>query len=101
MMFCAKSTAFSPWNDEDLVRLSREGSRTATETLLSRYRPLVENKARELGLNELITLSTQAFTYFQSKGGFSEGTPDDLPQVRRDKYDQSGRNSKVLVKRLK
>ena len=36
----------------------------------------VENKARELGLNELLTLSTQAFTYFQSKGGFAEGTPD-------------------------
>ena len=60
----------------------------------------VENKAREMGLSELITLSTQAFTYFQSKGGFSEGTPDDLPPARREKYDQSGRNSKVLVKRL-
>jgi amino-acid N-acetyltransferase len=61
----------------------------------------VETKAREMGLNELITLSTQAFTYFQSKGGFSEGTPDDLPLSRREKYDQSGRNSKVLVKKLK
>jgi len=60
----------------------------------------VENKAREMGLSELITLSTQAFTYFQSKGGFSEGTPDDLPPARREKYDQSGRNSKVLVKKL-
>ena len=61
----------------------------------------VETKARESGLNELLTLSTQAFTYFQSKGGFAEGTPDDLPPARREKYDQSGRNSKVLVKRLK
>jgi amino-acid N-acetyltransferase len=61
----------------------------------------VENRAKELNLNELITLSTQAFTYFQSKGGFSEGTPDDLPPARREKYDQSGRNSKVLVKKLK
>ncbi len=61
----------------------------------------VENKARELNLGQLITLSTQAFTYFQSKGGFLEGTPDDLPPARRDKYDQSGRNSKVLVKKLK
>jgi amino-acid N-acetyltransferase len=60
-----------------------------------------ENKARELGFEELITLSTQAFTYFQSKGGFAEGTPDDLPAARREKYDQSGRNSKVLVKKLK
>ena len=60
----------------------------------------IENKAREMGLSELITLSTQAFTYFQSKGGFAEGTPDDLPPARREKYDQSGRNSKVLVKKL-
>lgn len=61
----------------------------------------VENKARELNLSELLTLSTQAFTYFQSKGGFAEGTPDDLPPARREKYEQSGRNSKVLVKKLK
>jgi amino-acid N-acetyltransferase len=61
----------------------------------------VENRARELGFHQLITLSTQAFTYFQSKGGFAEGTPDDLPPGRREKYEQSGRNSKVLVKKLK
>ena len=61
----------------------------------------IENKSREIGLTELIALSTQAFTYFQSKCGFSEGTPDDLPAVRREKYEQSGRNSKVLVKRLR
>ncbi len=61
----------------------------------------IENKARETGLNELIALSTQTFTYFQSKGGFAEGRPDDLPPSRREKYDQSGRNSKVLVKKLK
>ncbi|HEU5069397.1 MAG TPA: amino-acid N-acetyltransferase [Verrucomicrobiae bacterium] len=61
----------------------------------------IETKARELGLTELIALSTQAFNYFQSKAGFAEGTPDDLPPARREKYDQSGRNSKVLVKKLK
>jgi amino-acid N-acetyltransferase len=60
----------------------------------------VESKAREAGLAELLTLSTQAFTYFQSKGGFIEGTPDALPPSRREKYDQSGRKSKVLVKLL-
>ena len=60
----------------------------------------VESKARELGMSELIVLSTQAFTYFQSKGGFAEGSPDDLPPPRREKYEQSGRNSKVLVKKL-
>ena len=60
----------------------------------------VENRARELGLRELLALSTQAFTYFQSKGGFAEGTPDDLPPARREKYEQSGRNSQVLTKKL-
>ncbi len=59
-----------------------------------------ESKARELGLSELLTLSTQAFTYFQSKAGFSEGSPDHLPPARREKYDAGGRNSKVLVKKL-
>ena len=60
-----------------------------------------ESKAREMGLKELLALSTQAFTYFQSKGGFIEGTPDDLPPGRREKYEQSGRKSKVLLKKLK
>ena len=61
----------------------------------------VESKARELGLDSLVALSTQAFTYFQSKAGFVEGTPDVLPPSRREKYDQSGRKSKVLIKHFK
>ena len=60
----------------------------------------VESRARELGVARLYALSTQAFTYFQSKAGFSEGTPADLPAGRREKYDRSGRHSKVLVKEL-
>jgi amino-acid N-acetyltransferase len=60
-----------------------------------------ETKARELGFEELIALSTQAFTYFQSKAGFVEGSPDELPPARREKYEQSGRNSKVLIKKLR
>jgi amino-acid N-acetyltransferase len=60
----------------------------------------IEDKAREMGLTELIALSTQAFTYFELKGGFVEGTVDDLPPVRREKYHQSGRNSRVLTKKL-
>jgi len=36
----------------------------------------------------------------QSKGGFIEGTPDDLPPPRRERYEQSRRNSKVLPKQL-
>jgi amino-acid N-acetyltransferase len=60
----------------------------------------VESRARELGLRQLLALSTQAFTYFQSKANFAEGTPDDLPPARRERYEQSGRNSKVLVRKL-
>jgi amino-acid N-acetyltransferase len=60
----------------------------------------VEDRATALGLTQLIALSTQAFTYFQAKAGFVEGTPADLPPERREKYDRSGRNSKVLVKPL-
>jgi amino-acid N-acetyltransferase len=60
----------------------------------------VEKRARELGLSELLAVSTQAFTYFQSQGRFVEGTPDDLPPARREMYEQSGRNAKVLVKKL-
>jgi amino-acid N-acetyltransferase len=60
----------------------------------------VESKARETGLSTLLALSTQAFSYFQTKAGFAEGTPDDLPPARRARYDASGRRSKVLVKKL-
>jgi amino-acid N-acetyltransferase len=60
----------------------------------------LENRAREMGLKELFALSTQTFTYFQSKGGFTEGTANDLPPSRREKYEQSGRRSKVLVKKI-
>ncbi len=60
----------------------------------------VESKAREAGMTQLLALSTQAFSFFQSKGGFAEGTPEDLPPARRARYEQSGRRSKVLLKKL-
>ena len=60
----------------------------------------VENRARQTGLERILALSTQAFNYFSSKGGFVEGTVDDLSPDRRASYARSGRNSKVLVKRL-
>ena len=61
----------------------------------------VETRARELDLDELLVLSTQACNYFKAKAGFTEGTPDDLPPARRAKYEASGRRSKVLLKKLK
>ena len=58
----------------------------------------VDTRAKELGLSRLFTLSTQAFNYFKQKAGYEEGSPDDLPPARRERYDSSGRRSKVLVK---
>jgi amino-acid N-acetyltransferase len=60
----------------------------------------VEAQARSKGLRELFCLSTQAFNYFVQKGGFRQGTPDDLPLARRQLYDRSGRHSLVLTKKL-
>ncbi len=59
-----------------------------------------EGRARDLGVAQLFCLSTQAFNYFQQKGGFVLGTPDDLPTARRERYESSGRRSMVLLKKL-
>jgi amino-acid N-acetyltransferase len=59
-----------------------------------------ETQAKALGVGTLFCLSTQAYTFFQQKGGFVAGTPDDLPPSRREKYDKSGRRSLVLLKKL-
>lgn len=60
----------------------------------------VENLARDKGLTRLFALSTQAFMFLQQKGGFAETSPETLPPARLEKYRQSGRHSKVLVKTL-
>jgi amino-acid N-acetyltransferase len=59
-----------------------------------------EAVAREHGAETMFCLSTQAFTFFQHKLGYREGASEDLPASRREKYEQSGRNSKVLLKNL-
>ena len=65
-----------------------------------RMTQFVEERAREMGLETLMALSTQAFNFFSSKAGFVEGTAADLPPSRREKYEHSGRRSKILVKKL-
>jgi amino-acid N-acetyltransferase len=59
-----------------------------------------EDAARHKGVKKIFLLSTRAFNYFQQKGNYKEGSRLDLPPSRREKYDASGRNSKVLVKVL-
>ena len=60
----------------------------------------IETLAAEKGVETVFALSTQAFAYFQQKGGFYEASPDALPPSRREKYEASGRNSKILMKRV-
>lgn len=59
-----------------------------------------ESQAREAGARRLFALSTQAFNFFQQKGGFREGDPALLPAERLARYQESGRHSKVLFKDL-
>jgi amino-acid N-acetyltransferase len=59
-----------------------------------------EAQARTGGFSQLFCLSTQAFNYFQQKGGFTPGTPEELPPGRRERYERSGRRSLVLFKKL-
>jgi amino-acid N-acetyltransferase len=66
----------------------------------ARLMQFAEDQARARGATELFCLSTQAYTYFLQKGGFQLGTPDDLPPMRRERYDRSGRRSQVLIKKL-
>jgi amino-acid N-acetyltransferase len=60
-----------------------------------------EETAKQRGCEIIVALSTQAFRFFEEKMGYTVTTPDSLPTSRREKYDKSGRNSKVLVKALK
>jgi amino-acid N-acetyltransferase len=59
-----------------------------------------EARARQLGVSQLLCLSTQAFNFFVRKCGYGAGSPDDLPPARRERYEKSGRRSRVLVKAL-
>jgi amino-acid N-acetyltransferase len=58
------------------------------------------HEAKRRGASRLFALSTQAFVFFNKVAGFAEGTKDDLPASRRALYDQSGRNSKVLIREI-
>ena len=59
-----------------------------------------EDAAKQKGVKSIFLLTTRAFNYFQQKGGYKEGSLNDLPLARREKYETSGRNSKVLVKQV-
>ncbi len=60
-----------------------------------------EETARQRGSEVIFALSTQASRFFEEKMGYAVAEPGTLPPSRREKYDKSGRNSKVLIKSLK
>jgi amino-acid N-acetyltransferase len=80
-----------------LLQVNPDHERRGIGTKLAVY---AESEAQELGAEKVFALSTQAFTFFQHKLGYAEGGVDDLPPARREKYEQSGRNSKILIKNL-
>jgi amino-acid N-acetyltransferase len=57
-----------------------------------------EQLAAKKGAKHLLALSTQAYNFFQQKGGFVEVGPEALPLERRRKWEASGRNSKIMRK---
>lgn len=57
-------------------------------------------EARRQGYRSLVALSTQSARFFQEIAGFDEGSPEDLPPARRERYLAAKRGSKILVKDL-
>ncbi len=56
--------------------------------------------AKERGAATAIALSTQSYSFFISSCGFTEAEKSILPESRLKSYDDSGRNSKIMVKPL-
>jgi len=57
-------------------------------------------RAKERGATTVIALSTQNFGFFINVCGFVETDREILPESRLRLYEESGRNAKILVKRL-
>jgi amino-acid N-acetyltransferase len=94
--------ALHPWPEHKTAELACLYIRDTHEGMgygrkLTQY---AENRARETGCDRLFALSTQAYNYFEQKLGFQPAAPDDLPPVRKEKLQKSGRNSRVMFKPL-
>ena len=57
----------------------------------------VKMKAKQYGFKKLFSLSTKSAPFFTSACGFTEVSPNELPNNRLQKYKASGRNSKVFL----
>src|SRR4029077_10107313 len=96
---CAALHAYPEQNMAELASVLVD-SRYENQGIGGKLIAYAENVARARGVARLFALSTQAINYFVQKGGFKLGQPDDLPPIRREKYEQTGRRSQVLIKLL-
>ena len=56
--------------------------------------------AQERGATTALALSTQSYSFFISSCAFAEADKSILPESRLKGYEESGRNSKILMKPL-
>lgn len=94
--------ALHPWPEQKTAELACLYVRRTHEGM-GYGRKLVqfaEKRARASGYDRLFALSTQAYNFFENKLGFTPVDPADLPAARREKLLKSGRNSRVMVKKL-
>jgi amino-acid N-acetyltransferase len=57
-------------------------------------------RAKERGATAVIALSTQNYGFFINVCGFVETDREALPESRLKLYEESGRNAKILTKKL-
>ncbi len=57
-------------------------------------------EAKRKGIPRIFALSTQSYRFFTAVCGFREGDRETLPPSRRESYDATQRNSKVLYRDL-
>lgn len=60
----------------------------------------IEKVAAERGIEAIFCLTTQAASFFKRVAAFEEAGRDILPEERRFRWEQNGRNSKILTKRI-
>ena len=57
-------------------------------------------EALQRGATQVVALSTQSFAFFSGVCGFEETGKDVLPEARLKAYEESGRNSRILIKKI-
>jgi amino-acid N-acetyltransferase len=56
-------------------------------------------EAMQRGATDVIALSTQSYAFFTGVCGFTETAKEILPEARLKLYEESGRNSRILVRK--